>query len=179
MKVFLGILLAVGLSLAQTSTLDEGCSMGILYEQLRDCVVRPVLQENGLYSEAAENLLMGTAAHESLGGHYLRQQGNGPALGIYQMERATMLDIWDNWLRYQHELRERLRLERPDPERLMWDLRYATLWARLHYLRAKEPLPQADDERGLANYWFKHWCRGCKGTVSQWMADWERYRITL
>src|SRR3990167_5983957 len=180
LRVSLAILLAGGLLATQTSTLNEGCSyMGILYDHLRDCVVKPVLLENDLHSEAAEQLLLGTAAHESLGGHYLKQQGNGPALGIYQMEKATLLDMWDNWLRFNHELRERLQLARPDPERLMWDLRYATLWARLNYLRVKEPLPLAGDDRGLANYWFRYWCRGCKGTVSQWMADWQRYRITL
>lgn len=53
--------------------------------QLRN-LIRRVLIGIGGYSEEAENLLMGTAAQESALGEYIRQLGNGPALGIFQME---------------------------------------------------------------------------------------------
>ena len=36
------------------------------------------------YSIDALNLLLGTAAQESRFGHYIRQLGSGPALGIFQ-----------------------------------------------------------------------------------------------
>ena len=51
-----------------------------------------------LVSQEAENLLMGTAAQESALGEYIRQLGNGPALGIFQMEPETFDDIVRNYL---------------------------------------------------------------------------------
>ena len=153
---------------------EESCDMGILASHLKDCVIIPELKRIGLHSDSAVVLLMGTAAHESLGGHYLKQP-NGPALGIYQQEKATLVDLWENWLRFHPELRDRLKLTYPDPDRLQWDLRYATLWARLDYYREKESLPAADDLKGLAQYWYRYWCQGCRGTVAQWLADYQRY----
>ena len=56
----------------------------------------------GAEAEYAAVLLTGsgTAAVESRMGTYLRQIG-GPALGIWQVEPATHLDCWDNWLDYR------------------------------------------------------------------------------
>ena len=39
-----------------------------------------------LYSPEVVELLMGTCAQESTMGKYRKQLGNGPALGIFQME---------------------------------------------------------------------------------------------
>lgn len=68
--------------------------MSINCEQLRLYVIRPTLEKIELWSEAAENLLLGTTAQESHMGTYIKQVGKGPALGIYQMEPATHKDIW-------------------------------------------------------------------------------------
>ena len=76
--------------------------MAINTKHLRLYIIRPTLQKINLWSEAAENLLLGTAAQESLLGTYLKQNGNGPALGIYQMEPNTHKDIWIHYLNY-HE----------------------------------------------------------------------------
>lgn len=72
-------------------------------KQLRDLIKR-VLVALDLHSESAENLLIGTAAQESALGEYIRQLGNGPALGIFQMEPATFKDIVQNYLQYKPEL---------------------------------------------------------------------------
>jgi hypothetical protein len=56
--------------------------MGIRSYDLRQYVIRPTLQRLGLWSLAAENLLLGTAAQESKLGYYLHQL-EGPALGLY------------------------------------------------------------------------------------------------
>jgi hypothetical protein len=73
-------------------------------EQLRIFVVRPTLEALDLWSQAAENLVIGTAAQES---HltYIDQKEPagrrpriGPGLGLWQMEAATHDDIWHNWL---------------------------------------------------------------------------------
>ena len=77
-------------------------------EQLRKDIVRPAIEKIGLWSQEAEDLLIGTAAQESHLGTYLRQLGDGPALGIFQMEPATHNDIHENFLRYKHDLRNRV-----------------------------------------------------------------------
>jgi hypothetical protein len=68
--------------------------------QFRALIVRPALESINLWSQQAEDLVMGTAAQESRL-IYLRQLGNGPALGLFQMEPATHNDIWVNFLRWK------------------------------------------------------------------------------
>ena len=128
--------------------------------QFRVEVVRPVLVHLSLHSAAAENLLVGTALHESGGLRWLRQLGGGPAFGIYQIEPSTHDDIWRNYLRFRPRLNDRVaRLaanEPTRPEQLITNLAYATAIARVHYLRVPAPLPDADDLGGLARYWKRH-----------------------
>ena len=131
--------------------------MGIDAGQLRDLITR-VLQEMGLYSPAATELLMLTAATESHLGTYLRQLGGGPALGVFQMEPATHDDAWINWMPYHVKIsmqasnvsqsaairRQRLiKGSMPDGNatELEWNLAYAVFMARVHYRRFPEPLP--------------------------------------
>ncbi|MGI9250700.1 MAG: hypothetical protein ACR2PR_05845, partial [Pseudohongiellaceae bacterium] len=128
-------------------------------------------------SKPAVDLLLGTAAQESLLGTYVRQVGGGPALGIYQMEPATHDDIWQNFIEYQPGVQASLdeALDGamayrggPSAERLVYDLRYATIMARLHYYRRPEPLP--DDLVGLAQYWKTHYNTELgAGTVSEYV----------
>ena len=68
-------------------------TLGLDVNQVRLYVVRPALQEIGLWSQVAENLVLGTAVTESRL-KYLKQLGKGPALGIFQMEPFTHNDIW-------------------------------------------------------------------------------------
>ncbi len=128
--------------------------------QFRVEVVRPVLVHLGRHSAAAENLLVGTALHESGGLRWLRQLGGGPAFGLYQIEPSTHDDIWRNYLRFRPRLNDRVaRLaanEPTRPEQLITNLAYATAIARVHYLRVPASLPDADDLGGLARYWKRH-----------------------
>jgi len=147
--------------------------MGILCKDLREVVIRPTLKKLNLWSESAENLLLGTAAQESQMGKYLRQI-NGPALGIFQMEPSDHNDIWSNYLMYRGELMSAiLKLTVPNmmrTEQLGWNLRYAAAMCRIHYLRVPEPLPNADDTAGLACYWKNHYNTHLgKGTVEEWV----------
>ena len=48
---------------------------------------------------------MGTITQESRA-TYVKQLGNGPALGLAQMEPATHDDIWINFLKYKTALAE-------------------------------------------------------------------------
>jgi len=146
--------------------------------QLRDLIVRPVLEEMKLWSQAAENLVLGTAAKESLMGRYLKQYPTGPALSIYQMEPATHDDILKNFLKYRPHYLAMLTKYSMKIESgvLVYNLAYATAMCRLHYLREKTPLPAADDIPGLADYWkrFYNTPEG-KGTVEEFIKTYRRF----
>jgi hypothetical protein len=142
--------------------------------QLRAFVLKPALRDLGLWSQAAEELLIGTGLVESRF-TYLRQLNNGPALGFWQMEPTTHDDLWSNWLRFRPEfaaalldevpeLPPRMTLEssldkgwRPPLTLLTTNLRYAAMVARLHYRRDPAPLPAADDVEGMGRYYKRVW----------------------
>jgi len=149
---------------------------GIRSSDLRNHIIRPTLKRIGLWSEAAENLLMGTAAQESKMGHYLTQI-NGPALGIYQIEPATYRDLFDNYLQYRQEFSRKVGLYNADGEHdLVFNLAYSTIVARVIYYRAPEPLPQADDISGLAAYWKKYYNTPLgRGTEREFRHNYIRY----
>lgn len=152
--------------------------MSIKSDHLRDYVIIPALDSIGLLSDAAINLLLGTCAQESLMGKHLHQLGGGPALGIYQMEPETHTCLWENYLNYRQELSELITKNgEPKPhERLITDLRYATIMARIRYLRVPEALPSAKDIEGLAHYWKNHYnTHKGKGTVKKFMLNYRRY----
>ena len=130
--------------------------------QLKDSIIIPVLNSFEGYdacSESAVNLLLGTAAVESDMGEYLHQI-KGPALGIYQMEPATVNDIYVHYLHYRPSLMkiiDRYKISMVDMNNLVGNLYYATAMARVHYLRVAEALPKADDIEGLASYWKRYY----------------------
>ena len=157
--------------------------MSIYLKQLRTYVIQPSLKPLGLYSLAAEQLLLGTAAVESQLGHYLHQV-NGPALGIYQMEPATHRDIWENYLRFNQQLASKIRALMPwsigyrDDSLLIVDLRYATIMARLIYYRQKEQLPNTNNIKAQAKYWKKYYNTELgKGSADDYIATAKRYGL--
>ena len=114
-------------------------------------LIQSTLTPLGLYSAAAEELLCATCAQESLLGVY-RQQVNGPALGIFQMEPEDFNDIWTNFLAYKTTLSAQIRALVPGlmaASDLMNNDALAVAMCRVHYLRAPEPLPAATDLNGL------------------------------
>lgn len=145
---------------------------GLDVDQLRANVIRPVLQRLDMWTPAAENLVLGTALHES---HcrYIRQI-KGPAMGIYQIEPATHYDIHHNFLRFNTLLKVRVNHyagyfsgDLPDPGELIGNLFYATAMCRVHYRRVRDPLP-TNEPYALAQYWKTHFnTRLGRGTVEQ------------
>jgi hypothetical protein len=128
--------------------------------QFRQYIIDPTLRQIGLYSPAASNLLLGTALQES-GLVYLHQLGGGPALGLYQCEPATLDDITRNYLPFHPEIFSRI-LDLKGTgmttyQALVCNLAYATAICRVHYLRVTEPLPDAADAYGMANYYKTHY----------------------
>lgn len=149
-------------------------------KQLRELVIRPTLKyldPDIPYSETAVELLMMTQAHESNGGYYLKQK-EGPALGIYQMEPATLADIYDNFLEYNKHLQ--LKAAKYSGG-ISFNLRRATSMARIHYYRDPEALPSGDldDERTiweLAMYAKRVWnTEAGKATVQDYYDKYMKY----
>ena len=144
------------------------------HQHFREHVVRPTLHDLGLWSEAAENLLVGTAAHESRL-QWLKQLGTGPALGLYQIEPATHGDLYASYIDYRPQWRQKLlRLYGPavgSDRALIEHMGYATAVARLLYYRKPEALPMADDLPGLAEYYKRHFNTSLgAGTPEQWLS---------
>lgn len=131
---------------------------------LRDYVIKPTLDEMqhvfpGANADWAVHLLCGTAAHESLGGKFLKQI-NGPALGIYQMEPATEQDIWDNYL--SHRQNRHYFMRDLGEQDLIRNLTYATAMARLSYYRQNFQAPHLGHNKeiyveALAHLWKRYY----------------------
>ena len=146
--------------------------------QFRDLIER-VLREIKAHSEAAVNLLMGTAAVESRFGTYLRQI-KGPALGVFQMEPATEEDIWCNF--FPNRPRVRLRVINatgkagPNVRALESNIAYQIAMARCQYLRFPEPLPFSKNLEALADYWKRYYnTRAGKGSPEEFIENYKRF----
>ena len=61
--------------------------------QILSMVIRPALAKINLWSRSAEELVLGTAIVES-GLTWFRQWGDGPALGLWQVEPSTQNDLY-------------------------------------------------------------------------------------
>lgn len=141
--------------------------------QFRLYIVRAPLKAVNLWSPEAEELLMMTAATESFLGRYIRQVG-GIALGEFQMEPATFHDC-NRYL----GLRPRPNFTpHTDPEMLIYDRAAATVYARIKYLMDPDPIPPANDLRGLAAYYKKVYNTPLgKGSVEKALADYAKYVV--
>src|SRR5579864_8770284 len=130
--------------------------MGLDLLQFRTNIIRPALTAINLWSESAENLLLGTAMVES--GLRFITQNQGPAVSVMQIEPATYTD-----------LRKRLIEEHPnihglmkqylcmyilpvEPDYLESNLAAAVMFARLKYYLSPDALPDANDYVAMAEY---------------------------
>ncbi|MDX2346612.1 MAG: hypothetical protein QNK11_07080 [Legionella sp.] len=129
--------------------------------QFKDSVLNPALSTLQMYSDEAMELLIFTCAAESDGGTYLKQI-KGPALGIFQMEPTTHHDLWVNYIFKSTRILSLLAMNFQcpniqDAERMVYDIRYAAIMARLQYARFPEPLPKKDDVDGMFDYYKKYY----------------------
>lgn len=87
----------------------------------------------------------------------MKQEG-GPALGIYQMEPVTYNDIWTNFIKFKPTLMTMMinnfgcgRV--PSEDRLIYDLEFATVMCRIHYMRNHEEIPDHKDPELIWSYY--------------------------
>jgi len=147
---------------------------------VRDFIIRPTLRHLAsddmpwVASEAAVQLVLGTALAESRL-VWLVQHGGGPALGLYQMEPATLEWLWLRYLpERQPEIYQRalaLRSEALGREsEIVWNLAWATALCRARYLPVPEPLPEAGDLDALGDYWKRYYNTAAgAGTVAHFV----------
>lgn len=173
--------------------------MGICAEELRTFVIRPTLEHLGHQSDAAEELLLGTAARESGLGFHLtdshrqsltqsqgltQRQGltRRQGLGIFRIRPYTHRKIWDQFLINHPNLASTIRglasqhefLANPHGE-LATNLRYATAIAWLIYYRNFRPLPEAGDIEGLARFWKRHYQRHPNPSREEFIKHYHEY----
>lgn len=144
--------------------------------QLRNLIIAPSLDEIGFMSKDAEELIYAIACHESKRGTYIKQV-HGCALGIYQIEPATYYDIFDNFL-VRHKNLERKIFRaigvdcEPNAERMIWDMKLATIMCRVFFLRIEEPLPPSNNIDKIALYWKKYYNTNLgSGTIEKFKGD--------
>lgn len=163
-----------------------------IIRQFREYAIRPTLLDLGMYSAAAEELLVATAAHESGGLRYLAQWPAGPARGVYQMEPATAVDVVRRYLGRRLDIKgvfdktvlllaySGIQWNDIEPDviglKLATDLRFATAIARVRYWMVPKPLPSPADVRGMAEYWKAHWntLEGA-GRIQDFIDNYERH----
>ena len=136
-------------------------------------IIKLVLQHLGLDSEDARSLIYRTGKAES-GYKTLQQYGGGPALGFFQMEPNTAIDIWDNYVMYRPKYRDKLYALGFDEGTLEFcllsNIGVQAALCRLHYRRVPSALPKAGDLNSQAKYWKKYYNTELgKGTVKHFM----------
>lgn len=148
--------------------------------QIQIFIVRPTLIHMDMWSPAAENLLLGTIAHESGGGQHIDQRLSemdstlGPAIGLYQIEPRTLNDLYETYLTFRPDkldlVNEPLGNWPDKITQLATNLTFATAVARMLYYRHPEKLPAADDIDGLWKY-YKRYFNTIKGKAKE--VDWK------
>ena len=126
-----------------------------------------------LYSKDAVDLVYKTGNAET-GYRHLKQMGGGPAIGFWQVEPATLIDIMDNYVKFRPELEKRLKnlgFSSEDMEtRVMSNIALQAVFCRLKYKRDKYALPQSNDLEAQAKYWKRVYNTHLgKGTIKHFM----------
>ena len=146
-------------------------------KQLSDLITR-TLKGIGKFSPDALNLLMGIAAQESHLYHYIKQLGNGPALGGFQMEPATFNDIVQNYLVNNNKLSQLIKAECGvvlfDAKELEFNMKLAICFARCHFLRSPDAIPNTIE--GMARLWkIKYNTIHGSGTEEEFIENYHKF----
>ncbi len=122
-------------------------------------IVEYALYKLDVYSDDALALVVRTGMAES-GYRALKGKGRGnPAIGFWQIEPDTLLDMMRNYINYRPHYRkalEELGMEFSGDDIFVSVISNMAVQAglcRLHYRRDKDPLPSWSDLEGQAKYW--------------------------
>lgn len=153
---------------------------------LHDYIIFPVCAAMTNYGDfnyntsAARQLLLATFAQESHCGDYLKQV-KGPALGMPQMEPATIADLYTNFAtgakkELLYKFLSLAEVQYPNLIGMVGNLNYATALARMNYRRFPGALPLFGDKEGMWKYYKKYW-NSVLGAATQedFDTNWARY----
>ena len=150
----------------------------------KNLILVPTLKAVDLYSESVVNLLLGTAIQESRL-TYLKQKGGGPALGLFQIEPATLDDIYFRYLLREdkRELMGRVQkftTAQSVREQVIGNIPFAVVIARIRYLMVPEALPAYDDLQALGEYWKRFYnTTAGKGEAHEFVENYNRYVLNI
>lgn len=164
----------------------------IYHKQLRELVIQPALKQVDMYSPSWEEMLIATAAQETLGGYFLKQI-EGTAVSIYQYMQIPHDNLIRNYIYNKGELTElgskfmeacglspvviNFRYETG-----IYNLKYASLIARLYWkdLEFRKGI-EPPDPANLTAIWklYKEYWNTVlgKATISEFFANYNRYLL--
>jgi len=139
------------------------------------------LQKMDMYSRDALHMIMRTGMAET-GFRHLKQMGDGPALGSFQVEPKTIADTMENYVKYRPKIQECLYklgyIENDVAYRIMSNIALQVAFCRLKYRRDKYALPKHDDLEGQAKYWKRVYnTKLGKGTIEHFLKANKDYKI--
>jgi hypothetical protein len=124
-------------------------------------------------SPEAREMIYRTGMAET-GFRAIEQYGNGPAVGFFQVEPATINDTIENYVSYRPAIKSKLWElgfdEKDSKIRVMSSIALQVAFCRLKYRRDKHALPKCGDLEGQAEYWKRVYnsYKG-KGTVKHFI----------
>ena len=86
----------------------------------------------------------------------LRQMGDGPAIGFFQVELDTAQDTLDNYVAYRQKLKDKLvgwGLGNDLEFSLLSNIALQVAFCRLKYRRYRHALPSMENIEAQAKYW--------------------------
>ena len=139
------------------------------------------LQKMDMYSKDALHMIMRTGMAET-GFRHLKQMGDGPALGFFQVEPKTIADTMENYVKYRPKIEDNLielgYIENDVAYRVIGNIALQVAFCRLKYRRDKYALPKWDDMEGQAKYWKRVYnSKLGKGTIEHFMEANKDYKI--
>ena len=122
-------------------------------------------------TKEAPDLIYETGMSET-GYRHLEQMGDGPAVSFWQIEPATINDIWSNYILYRKPLIQKAYelgfIEDEMDFSVMTNLAVAIFFTRIYYRRKPGAIPKTVEER--AKYWKKYYnTEQVKGTVKHYI----------
>ena len=144
-------------------------------------LVEETLRAMGKYSPDSVNLILGTIAQESAFGKYRKQLGDGPALGICQIEPNTFNDCVQNYINFRPELKKKVLevsgVDSFNSNDLYLNDRLSICICRVKYMRNSEPIPNTIE--GYAQYWKKYYntIQG-KGRPEEFIKNYQRFVLS-
>ena len=135
-------------------------------------IIQFTLEHLDMYSEDAASLVYRTGMAESSYKHL--RQVQGPAIGFFQVEPATIIDTIDNYVNYRQEIKTKLwslGWDDSDMEkRVLSNIALQVAFCRLKYRRDSKPLPKSNDMMGQAKYWKRVYnSEHGKGTIEHFL----------